>query len=159
MNEQVPIACRYLSTCPHSDRKGLAKTIVCDQGDKDCEPFWTALGDKGAVATAAAGGADSAATAPKKLFRLSDATATLTFTEVACGRVLRSQFDSKDVFVYDNGMEVFVWVGSKATAQEKAKGLQYAQDYLGKYGRPAWLPISKVVEGGESEVFVKSLDG
>lgn len=92
------------------------------------------------------------------MFRLSDATGTLQFTEVASGRVTRALLDSSDVFIYDNGLEVYVWIGKAATAQEKAKGLQYAQEYLGKFGRPAWLPISKVVEGGESEVFLKSLD-
>ena len=90
--------------------------------------------------------------------RLSNATGRTTFKEEASGKVTFNQFDTKDVFVYDSGAQVFVWVGKGATAEEKRMGLQYAQSYLGAHSRPAWLPISRIVEGGESETFIQSLD-
>lgn len=62
------------------------------------------------------------------------------------------------VFVFDAGMEVFVWIGKGATANEKRLGIQYAQKYLNDYKRPAWLPISRVIEGAESEYFTECLD-
>jgi len=63
------------------------------------------------------------------------------------------------VFILDAGNEVFTWIGSKASAGEKSKALHFAQDYLtANPDRPAWLPITRVLEGGENEVFLAHLD-
>eukprot|EP00158_Paraphelidium_tribonemae_P008147 Partr_v1_DN28494_c1_g1_i2_m41271 putative gelsolin len=142
------------------ERKGLPKVHVFNQDDGKDEEFWTALGDKGTVKPASAGGDDKDAASgfTKKLFRLSDATGSIVFKEEASGKITKNQLHSDDVFVFDSGSEVFVWVGKSATANEKRMGLQYAQDYLVKYNRPAHLPISRVLEGGENEVFNASFD-
>ena len=41
--------------------------------------------------------------------RLSDNTGDLAFTEEARGKVSKSQLDSKDVFVFDSGLEGIVF--------------------------------------------------
>ena len=51
-----------------------------------------------------------------------------------------------------------MWIGKGATANEKRLGIQYAQKYLAEYKRPAWLPISRVIDGGESDHFIQCLD-
>jgi hypothetical protein len=61
--------------------------------------------------------------------------------------------DSNDVFILDAGYEVFAWIGSKSSVPERKKALQYAQYYLAKSGLPAWLPVSRILEGGENEAF------
>lgn len=44
----------------------------------------------------------------KRLFRLSDASGNMTFTEIAKGSACkRNLLDSKDVFILDTGAEVF----------------------------------------------------
>jgi hypothetical protein len=86
--------------------------------------------------------------------RASDASGKLTLTEVASGNnVKRSLLDSNDVFVYDAGSEVYAWVGLKASKVEKKTALAVAQDYLSQYKRPLWLPVVRILEGGENEVF------
>lgn len=145
--------CRFID----ADRKGLPTVTVFAETDGDLGPFWAALGGQGPIKEAEEGGADKVARSEKSLYRLSDANGTLTFTEVAKSQIKRSSFDTKDAFVFDTGYEVFAWVGKEASVGERRGALQYAQDYLAKYGRPLHLPITRVVEGGESDAFNNAL--
>ena len=78
----------------------------------------------------------------------------MTFSEVATGNnIKKSQLDTNDVFIFDAGSEVYAWIGLKSSKDEKRRALGFAQDYLGKYNRPIWLPIVRIMEGGENEVF------
>jgi gelsolin len=144
------------------ERKGQPKVIVYEEGSKDMQPFWKAIGGEGVVASAESGGSDEDAdkNTLKKLFRLSDASGKLEFKEVASstGKVKRSLLDSNDVFILDTGAEVFAWIGKGASAGEKKTAMQFAQDYLKKFNRPAFTPISRILEGGENEVFEASFE-
>lgn len=86
----------------------------------------------------------------KKLFRLCDASGEMQFTLEAKGSITRSMLDTKDVFIFDAGFEVFVWIGKGATVFEKLEGFNYAQRYLHLESRPATLPITRILEGGDS---------
>jgi len=146
------------------ERKGLPKVHVIEEGDKtsDAGEFWKLLGGEKPIKSASEGGSDEEAEAAnakiRKLFRLSDATGKMEFTEVASGKISRKLLDNNDVFVFDSGAEVFAWIGSKATSAEKKKSMSYAQEYLQKYSRPLWLPITRVLEGQENEVFNQAFD-
>jgi len=142
------------------ERKGRVKVSVQDEGIEDIE-FWQLLGcdkrpDK--IKTAKEGGSDDEAekaiTVEKRLFQLSDSTGSMVFSEVATGtNIIRTMLKSEDVFILDIGSEVFAWIGKGASLDEKRKALGFAQDYLQKYNRPAYLPISKILDGGENPVF------
>jgi len=137
------------------ERNGKPKVVVTEDGHEE-EAFWKAVGGKGPVHTAAEGGSDDAEEkkGEKKLFRLSDSSGKLEFKEVASGAaVKRSLLDSKDVFILDDGAEIFAWIGKGSSVGERKKALQYAHEYLQKYNRPAHLPICRVLEGGENETF------
>jgi len=141
------------------ERKGQPKVEVVEESDKS-SPFWTAIGGHGAVKTADEGGVDDEA-APslteKKLFQLSDETGSMVFKEVGAGASIKKNLlNSNDVFILDTGAEVFAWIGKGASVGEKSKALSFAQEYLTKNGRPAHLPISRILEGGENEVFESS---
>jgi len=146
------------------ERKGLAKVHVAEQGDSDAafwSAFWAGLGGEGPISDVS--GSDDAATEEakhlKKLFRLQEqGDGNLSFNLVAEGKFDKSQLDSSDVFILDQGQEVFVWCGLKSSPKERKWGIQYAQNYLSKYGRPAALPISRILEGGENEVFQTSFE-
>jgi len=152
--------CRALD----DERKGLPQVHVIEEGDKtaDSAAFWKHLGGEGAVKSAAEGGSDDEAEAQnskiRKLFQLSDASGKIEFKEVASGKITKKMLDSNDVFIFDTGAEVFAWIGKGASVQEKKKSMSFAQDYLAKYNRPAWLPISRILEGGENEVFEQAFD-
>jgi len=150
-----------LSKALADERKGKAKIHVLEEGQKDSDMavFWKILGGEGAVKSAEEGGSDLEAEkdTQKRLFQLSDASGKLTFKEVGQGAKLnRKLLDSNDVFILDTGAEVFAWIGKGASAAEKKTALQYAQDYLKKYNRPSYLPISRILEGGENETFETS---
>jgi hypothetical protein len=82
----------------------------------------------------------------------------LMVQEITAPKITRALLDSDDVFIFDIGFEVFVWVGRGASKLERRTALQYAQDYLMAYKKPLHTPISRVLEGGENEVFELSFD-
>jgi len=141
------------------ERKGQPKVTVLEDGDKKAD-FWKLLGGEGPVKSAEEGGDDNEADKSdyKALFRLSDSSGAMEFKEIAKGNACkRGLLDSSDVFILDTGSEVFAWIGKGASVQEKQKALGFAQDYLKKYNRPAYLPICRILEGGENDVFEQSL--
>jgi gelsolin len=144
-----------LSRALDDERGGKPQVIVLEDGDKD-KDFWGPLG--GYEKPALEAGPDDEITGDKKLFRLSDHSGKMEFKEIAHGKVAKSLLDSNDAFVLDAGSEVFVWIGKKASAEERKQGLGYAQTYLKNSGRPAWTPISCILEGAENEYFKASFD-
>lgn len=114
----------------------------------------------------------SAASAPRKLFRLSDASGSLAFTLVKDGgRITRADFDGNDVFLYDVGNTLWVWQGLNASAKEKTLWIKVAQSYVRQEllrgqqeGDEAasndahLIPIAKVLQGHESPAFLRTLD-
>ncbi|RIA84498.1 hypothetical protein C1645_783993 [Glomus cerebriforme] len=140
-----------------SERQGACNVIVIDEGDREMGKFWDALGSKGEIKAAEEDTGEDMIKVEHKLFRVSDASGELTFKEETTGTITKDQFDTNDVFVFDAGHEVFVWIGKNSTAKEKKYSLQYAQDYIQKYNRPTYLPITRVLEGGENETFESAL--
>jgi len=142
------------------DERGSKVEIkVGEEGseDADFDIFWNTLGGKGAIKTAEEGGSDKAQQVVKRLYQLSDATGQLVFTQVAEGpAVKRNLLKSQDVFILDDGGQIWAWVGKGSSAQEKSKALAYADLYLKHYNRPPLTPIARVLEGGENEQFEAS---
>ena len=143
------------------ERKGLAEVHVAEEGDGDADfwpIFWEALGGEGAISEES--GCDEAATQEaektKKLFRLKEEGGKFEFKLEAEGKFSRDMLDTNDVFILDQGQEVFVWAGKGSSKMERKWGIQYAQNYLVNYNRPKALPISRILEGGENEVFETS---
>jgi len=147
-----------LSRAIDDERGGKPEVIVVEENDSSEKEFWGFFGGFGPLKSAAEGGQDDEVKGDKKLFRLSDASGKMTFTEVAAGKIPKNKLDTKDVFVFDAGNEVFVWIGLGATAEEKRCGLGYAQQYLKNNNRPSFTPISKILEGAENEVFNAAFD-
>jgi len=152
-----------LSRAISDERKGLPKVNVIEESEKadPAHPFWKALAGTGPIKSAEEGGSDEEAEkkTDRKLFRLSDSSGKMTFAEVASGNnIKKNMLDESDAFIFDTGAEVYAWVGKKASAEEKKKALAYAQDYLAHYNRPVWLPISRVLSGGENEIFDASFN-
>jgi len=141
------------------ERKGLPKIQVLEEGGKDLGEFWTLLGGITKIKSAEEGGDDSEHEkgSEKILFRLSDASGKLEFKEAGRGKdIKKAMLDSNDVFILDTGAEVFAWIGKGASVDEKKKAMQYAQDYLNKFNRPSFISITRILEGGENEVFNSS---
>jgi len=141
------------------ERKGLPKITVFEEIGKDLADFWVLVGGQGPVKSAEEGGDDveHEKGTESRLFRLSDASGAMTFSEVGKGGAIkRNLLDPNDVFILDNGAEVFAWIGKGASVDEKKKAMSFAQDYLVKYNRPLFTPIARILQGGENEVFEAS---
>ena len=103
---------------------------------------------------------------PQKLWRLSDASGSLSFDLVQEGTASLNDFNSSDVFLWDDaGRDVWVWEGRGASAAERSQWLQVAQAYVRHlassggdgYGSAHLTPVAKVRDGYESPSFLQSL--
>lgn len=92
------------------------------------------------------------------MFQLSDAGGKLEFVSVGTGKSVTSKkLDTNDVFIVDIGSTLYVWIGKGSSDQEKAKAMSHAQKYLREYKRPAFIPIVRILEGSENNVFLTLL--
>lgn len=104
------------------------------------------------------------------LFRLSDATGSITFGRVEAA--LFSSLHSSDAFLLDDSNNtsnpaIYVWLGGGASLTEKRLSAQYAQRYLyekqqggsGGGNVQVAIPIVKMVEGSESREFMRAIGG
>lgn len=152
------VLCRTLD----DQRKGKPEVLVIEQGDQDCPDFYKKLeGTPADIKKADEVPADDeweSEVTKKRLFRLSDESKQMEFTLVSEGEIRKDQLDGNDVFIVDAGPEILIWVGKKSSRQEKAKAMTYAQDYIAKYERPSFLPITRIMEGAESEYFWNFFD-
>jgi len=88
-----------------------------------------------------------------KLIKVSDASGSLSMTDVASGSLSREMLDTNDVFVMDNGAEIYVWIGKAATEAERRSGMKLGTDYCTQAGRPVGTRVTKVMEGAEPTLF------
>lgn len=90
------------------------------------------------------------------LMRLSDASGKLKFEKVSEGKSFnKKDLDSDDVFIADLGDSLYVWIGSKASKNEKARAMFSASAYLGLNKRPAWIRVTRLIEGQSEPAFDK----
>ena len=103
--------------------------------------------------------------APKALFRLSDASGELSFEQV--DTVSEASLSSDDAFILDDSSDsenpaIYVWIGRAASLNERRLALQYGQHYLYRHrqsgGRAALAThIVKMIQGRETEAFTAAL--
>jgi gelsolin len=151
-----------------TERKGKVKIINLREGDNDQDSlrFLQFLGaDKNTkIKTEKEGGDDKEAEEQgnkiRQLWRLSDASGKMEFTKISEGNAIKkNQLDGNDVFIFDAGHEIFAWIGKGASDKERTEAMVYAQQYLSKNNRPAYLPISRILQGGENPKFHEAIGG
>ncbi|XP_076468711.1 gelsolin-like protein 2 [Babylonia areolata] len=137
-----------------SERNGRPTTEVLEEGSTDQDhAFFKALtqeddddDDK----------EFEAADQTTELFRLSDASGSMTFKQVKKGGVSKGDLDTKDVFIVDTKKEVYVWIGKGTSAGEKKNAMQYAHKYLMSTDHPL-LAVSCFPEGREHRTFFSAI--
>jgi len=60
---------------------------------------------------------------------------------------------STQVHLVDSGSEVYVWIGKTSPLEDRKVAMATASTYLKDAARPAWTPISRLIETGETPVF------
>lgn len=151
-----------------TERRGKVNIVYIREGDKDegAQEFYKHLGGTvdSAIKSAAEGGDDKEAEEQgnriRQLWKLSDASGKMEFSKVAEGNnIKKNLLDPNDVFIYDSGSEIFAWIGKGASDKERIEAMVYAQNYLSHNKRPAYLPISRVLDGGENAKFKEAIFG
>ena len=70
-----------------------------------------------------------------KLYICSDEAGALHIREMKGGPLEQSDLDSNDAFIVDNGqLGIWVWIGKKASKQERAEAMRNAQGFIEKKG-------------------------
>jgi hypothetical protein len=132
------------------------REIVQVQEGSEPEEFWTPLGGPGEYACVREG-----EPMPKnpRLFHCSNATGAFRVEEVTDFE--QEDLIDEDVMILDCFTSIFVWVGSQAHAEEKAKAMQFAQEFAAKAndGRDADVPIMRVAAGSEPFMFTSQFVG
>jgi gelsolin len=141
------------------ERNGKVKSKIVDSSEDD-EEFWGLLGGKPSKIHAEIPD-EKVEPVAKSIWCLSDSSGKLTVEEIASGKgnVKKSCLKSEDVFFLDTGASLYVWVGGKTTANEKAMAMTYATDFLKAASRPMSTPILRVIEGNEPAAFNREFDG
>jgi len=139
------------------DRNGKPEVHVFEEGDNDDneQKFWAGVGGKKSIPEST--GVDSKPNdRPKKLFRLSDASGKMVFTKE--GNCTKASLDTNDVFVFDSGNAIYVWIGKGASKDERAKGMGYATQYLSDEKLSMNTQCVCIREGAAVPEFYKQLE-
>lgn len=122
--------------------------VVTVNEDDEPDDFWEALGGKGEHNESFE--SNLRAVPEPRLFHAILVRGKVTMEEI--GEFQQRDLDEDDVMVLDAGTVVYVWVGSGATEEEKAKTFDAAQKYLQKVDRDDTVIIA-IDQGDEPESF------
>jgi hypothetical protein len=160
---------KALTVCTRlrDDRGAKPVVRIIESSEKDEERttgFWEALGGYAAPATAEEGGDDKAeekkAKKELKLYNVSDESGEIKTNLVAEGKLKRDMLIEDDSFVLDTGSALYCWIGKGASKDEKKSAFTTANTFLVENKRPAWTPVSMVLDGGETpgkKIFMRGL--
>lgn len=146
------------------DHAGKSRVTIVDEysPQSDFDEFFSALGggSSESVPDESAGGDDAKFETSEEsaahLYRISDASGSLRVEPVGSRPLEPSLLDEGDVFLLDTGSgDVFVWVGRRASAQEKRESMKKADSYLAENRRPSWTRVERVLQGAEPAPFTQ----
>ncbi|KAJ8413876.1 hypothetical protein AAFF_G00064740 [Aldrovandia affinis] len=120
---------------------------------EEADEFWEALGGKAEYCTSPRL-KDNTDDHPPRLFACSKKTGHFVIEEVP-GEMAQEDLATDDVMVLDTWDEVFVWVGIKATDDEKSESIASVHQYfkIDPSGRDPNTPIVTVKQGFEPPTF------
>eukprot|EP00581_Thalassiosira_minuscula_P013017 CAMPEP_0183724744 /NCGR_PEP_ID=MMETSP0737-20130205/18415_1 /TAXON_ID=385413 /ORGANISM="Thalassiosira miniscula, Strain CCMP1093" /LENGTH=378 /DNA_ID=CAMNT_0025955429 /DNA_START=28 /DNA_END=1164 /DNA_ORIENTATION=+ len=113
--------------------------------EEDNEEFWEALGGKGEIAPAVEE-EEEAEEAEKKMYHVSDESGIVKVKEIPLSK---DGLVSDDVCIIDAGKDVYVWIGSNSSKDEKDQAMMITSRYLKAVGRFGASCVTRVVEGQE----------
>lgn len=88
----------------------------------------------------------------KKMMRLSDEKGKLELNEVPYAR---NSLKSEDSFLVDRGDAIIIWIGSKASKNEKRYARFFANKYISTESRNSQMPVYITTEDKAGEEFEK----
>ncbi|XP_078324667.1 advillin-like isoform X1 [Crassostrea virginica] len=148
------------------DERGKANIVVVEDGQEkemtkeELEEFdkHLSLGSKDQLKSKEEGGADEVAerksSSELKLYVCSEDDGTLKVSEVKEGPLLKSDLDSTESYIIDNGSAgIWAWIGKKSSKKERSEAMRNALGFIKKKNLPTSTNVTRVVEGGEPSDF------
>jgi gelsolin len=136
-----------------NERAGKAEIAVLDQNERSQKmaDFFAAIG--GVRGELRGKGADDlseerAAVDDIKLFRLLNIETpdAVRFDLVARGLLSKDLLTSDSVYLLDNDVDIFVWIGKTSGPDVKRHAMKLAQDYMLKNNLPLYMSVSVISE-------------
>lgn len=93
------------------------------------------------------------------LFHISDASGSMTTTEITERPLKREHLDDNDTYILELYDTVYVWQGKGSTAKEKMMGVKLAKDFCTEKNKPKNTKISRIPQGVEDATFKSFFDG
>ncbi|KAF5274704.1 hypothetical protein FQA39_LY07096 [Lamprigera yunnana] len=84
-----------------------------------------------------------------RLYKCSEVSGKYRVVEVKAGPLSQTDLNNDDVFIVDNGNDVWVWVGKRATDRERSEALRNARGFVKKKNYPNNTRVTRVVEEKE----------
>lgn len=143
------------------DHNGRARVHIVDEfsSENDLEQFFQILGSGAPNQVPDESTSEDDESFERKdeslttLYTVSDASGNLQVTPIAQKPLKQEMLNTNDCFVLDTGSGIYVWVGKKATADEKKQAMSRAQGFLQTKKYPVWTKVTRIVEGAESAPF------
>ena len=89
--------------------------------------------------------------------RVSDVTGEMKTEQVKEGDLSKDDLDPNDAFLVSAGaLGIWVWLGRKATKEERQSAMQLGEKFIRENGLPPQTALTRTFQGGEPEEF-KSL--
>ncbi|KAJ8955152.1 hypothetical protein NQ318_009045 [Aromia moschata] len=79
--------------------------------------------------------------------------------EVPHGKLENTLLNSKNVYILDCYLDVFVWIGKKSTRLVNAAAVKLSEELFNMIDRPDYALVTRVREGTESQIFKSKFIG
>lgn len=144
-----------------NERKNKSEIVVEIQGDESIE-YWKALGLEIAPEKNPIEHIDLNFTPSQPILyqiQLGMGYLELPQVEVPQQKLVHTLLNSKNVFILDCYLDVFVWFGKKSTRLVRAAAIKLSQELFTMINRPSYAMITRVQEGTEIQLFKCKFSG
>ncbi|XP_063216475.1 protein flightless-1 [Bacillus rossius redtenbacheri] len=146
-----------------NERKNKAEILTEMPGDESAD-FWKNLGSIDGLPpeepTVEHVDAEFAPAVPRLYqVRLGMGYLELPQVEVPHGRLENSLLNSKNVYILDCFLDLFVWFGKKSTRLVRAAAVKLSHELFSMIQRPEYALVTRVQEGTENQIFKSKFIG
>ncbi|KAJ8964532.1 hypothetical protein NQ314_004827 [Rhamnusium bicolor] len=140
-----------------NERKNKAE-IITEMAGSESKEFWIVLGEPEGVPPEEPPQEHvdpNFMPVPPRLYRVQLGMGYLELpqVEVPHGKLVNTLLNSKNVYILDCYLDVFVWIGKKSTRLVNAAAVKLSEELFNMIDRPEYALVTRVREGTESQIF------
>ncbi|XP_054268551.1 protein flightless-1 [Macrosteles quadrilineatus] len=146
-----------------NERKNKAEIIMETLNDESCD-FWRALGEEDGMKPeepVIEHVSDDYKIAPPRLYqvKLGMGYLELPQVELTHNKLDHTLLQSKNVYILDCYLDLFVWFGKKSTRLVRAAAVKLSHELFNMMDRPSHALVTRVQEGTETQIFKVKFTG